>query len=143
MCVCATGYNYEVCKLLILHLYNKYFIVAAIQGSTKRAVSTTYKIIQNKIYNARMRTDSTHFISFPVNSSDIQKSFSKFKDEILNKYKGVSFFFIYNYIFSYLFICKFYAGKLFQLKYGLEKLAWHGIFCVSEKIRCLKQKSCS
>lgn len=63
--------------------------ISAIQGSTRRDVSQAYHRISNKIIDARMKTDFTHFISFPVNSSNIQESFLKFKDEILKKYKGV------------------------------------------------------
>lgn len=60
-----------------------------VSASSRKAICNGYSNIMNKVNAARLREESTHFVSFPINSQTIQESFLKFKAAVLEKYNKV------------------------------------------------------
>lgn len=60
-----------------------------ITGSDKRGVVTAANRIDVMVAAARNKISFTHFISLPLNSTELQKSFCEFREDVLDKCGGV------------------------------------------------------
>ena len=84
------GHNQLFSKLINYQFF--FIFIPVIRSSQRRGIISAKNRIDVMVESARQRTPFTHFISFPLNSKEIQDSFLEFKDDVLRECYGVSLY---------------------------------------------------
>ena len=84
--ISLNGQILEYCSLwhyLSFSITIKHIFLAVIVGKEKKGVTSARSRVQILVESARQKQPFTHFLSIPITSKDITKSFYTFKEEVL------------------------------------------------------------